>query len=200
MTPVLLIDDHTMIREGLKSVFSRTTDWNVAAEAGSLTELKQILSEQKDAVSGAIAIVDIRIGADSGFDALTMLSESALGIKSLVYSMFASPGYAMEALQKGAAGYITKEAAESELLHAMEEIRAGRNYIQQSLVTEIAVTANLVLGLTKKEHEIYEMVKQGYSNKDISSALSLNLRTVENYISKIYDKLGVTDRKELVMK
>ncbi|MBQ0038835.1 MAG: response regulator transcription factor [Treponema sp.] len=200
MANIILIDDHKMMREGLKSFLGDQKGWNVIAEAGSLSEVKQLLCSEDKRLVDAIAIVDIKLGNDSGLDVLRLLSESRLGIHSLMYSMFDSPGYAIEAIDRGAMGYITKAADNTELIKALKEIQSGNTYIQQSLVRGITVTANLVAGLTKKEKQIFDLIRQGLSNDEISRQLEISLRTTENYVSKIYDKLGVNDRSELITK
>lgn len=188
-----------MMREGLNSFLSKE-GWTVVGEAGSMDEAKKIVSEKKELLSGAIAIVDIKLGDESGFDVLKILAESHLGMRVLMYSMFDSPGYAMEAIERGAMGYITKAADNTELLKALDEIKSGNTYIQQSLVRGITVTANLVAGLTKKEKQVFDLVRQDISNEEISRQLNISLRTTENYVSKIYDKFGVNDRSELIVK
>ncbi|MBQ0051810.1 MAG: response regulator transcription factor [Treponema sp.] len=199
MANIILIDDHKMMREGLNSFLSKE-GWTVVGEAGSMDEAKKIVSEKKELLSGAIAIVDIKLGDESGFDVLKILAESHLGMRVLMYSMFDSPGYAMEAIERGAMGYITKAADNTELLKALDEIKSGNTYIQQSLVRGITVTANLVAGLTKKEKQVFDLVRQDISNEEISRQLNISLRTTENYVSKIYDKFGVNDRSELIVK
>lgn len=105
----------------------------------------------------------------------------------------------MEAMEKGALGYVTKAADDSELLLAIEEVSRGKVYIQQSVVRGITVTANLLAGLTKKEKLIFDLIKKNYSNLQIAEIMKISLRTTENYVSKIYDKLGVNDRNQLVV-
>lgn len=200
MINVILIDDHKMIREGLKSFLNPEEGWNVIGEAGSLAEVKSLISEKGSQLEGAVAIIDIKLGDDSGLDVLKVFTDSHLGIRALMYSMFDSPGYAMEAIDRGAMGYITKAADNAELVKALKEIVSGNTYIQQSLMRGITVTANLVAGLTKKEKQVFDLIRQNISNEEIARQLEISLRTTENYVSKIYDKLGVNDRSELSVK
>ncbi len=200
MINIIIIDDHKMMREGLKSFLNTNDGWNVVGEAGSLEEVKKLISENECQLINAIAIVDIKLGDDSGLDVLKVLSDSHLGIRSLMYSMFDSPGYAMKAIDNGAMGYITKAADNSELMKALKEIASGNTYIQQSLMHGITVTANLVSGLTKKERQVFDLIRQDFSNEEIAKRLEISIRTTENYVSKIYDKLGVNDRSELVVR
>jgi len=199
MNKVILIDDHKMIRQGLTSFLNETEKWEVVAEADSLAGVNTLLSENNSALEGAVAIVDVKLGNDSGFDVLKAIKESRIGIKRIMYSMFDSPGYAMEAIDCGAMGYITKDAEDAELLKALDEITKGNTYIQQSMIRGITVTANLVAGLTKKEREIFDLIRQNLSNQEIAESLNISLRTTENYVSKIYDKLGINSRKDIIL-
>lgn len=199
MTNIILIDDHAMIREGLKTFLTQTNNWNVIAEASTLKDVQQLIEEQGNKLNDSIAIIDIKLGDDSGLDVLNLISKSHLKIKSLMYSMFDAPGYAMEAINRGAMGYITKASENTELIEALRKINAGETYIQQSLIRGIAVTANLISGLTKKEKEIYQLIGQKYSNQQIAEKLNISLRTTENYVSKIYDKLGINSRNDIIL-
>jgi len=198
MRKVILVDDHAMIREGLKSWLAENSDWQVTAQ----TESAELFFNALAAASGAFdaAIVDINIGKDNGFDIVKKMQEQYASIPCIIYSMYDSAGYVLNAFAAGAKGYITKGADNSEVLAALNAAADGKTYVQQSLIPDMAVTANLFSGMTKVEKEVLDQVRAGDDNQTIARTLKLSQRTIENYLSRIYDKLGVADRSQLQIK
>mgnify|MGYP003594240373 CR=1 FL=1 len=198
MRNVIIVDDHAMIREGLKAWLGDNSDWVVSAQAESASELFSILADSHSSFSAAI--IDINVGKDSGFDIIKEVHKMYPDLPCIIYSMYDSAGYVINAFNVGAKGYVTKGADSGELLEALNAIADGKTYVQQSLVPDIAITANLFSGMTKVEKEVLEQVRTGADNKTIARNLGLSQRTVENYLSRIYDKLGIADRNQLFVK
>lgn len=198
MRNVIIVDDHAMIREGLKAWLAGNSDWIVSAQAESAAEFFSILAADHDLFSAAV--VDINVGNENGFDIIKRVNEMYPLIPCIIYSMYDSAGYVINALNIGAKGYVTKGADSSELLEALNAVANGKTYVQQSLVPDIAVTANLFSGMTKVEKQVLEQVHTGADNRMIALNLGLSQRTVENYLSRIYDKLGIADRNQLLVK
>ena len=198
MRNVIIVDDHAMIREGLKAWLGDNSDWRVSAQAESAADLFSILADSHSSFSAAI--VDINVGKDNGFDIIRKIHELYPELPCIIYSMYDSAGYVINAFDVGAKGYVTKGADSSELLAALNAVANGKTYVQQSLVPDIAVTANLFSGMTKVEKQVLEQVRTGADNKTIAHNLGLSQRTVENYLSRIYDKLGIADRSQLLVK
>ncbi|MFA6858068.1 MAG: response regulator transcription factor, partial [Treponema sp.] len=179
MQNVIIVDDHIMLREGLKAWLKANSDWRVRAEAGTAGEFFAVLSDSGETGIDAV-IVDVSVGKDNGFDIVCRTRSLYPALNCLIYSMYDSAGYVFNAFKAGAKGYVSKGASEQELLAALNAVAAGKTYVQQSLVPEMAVTADLFSGMTKKEKEVLEQIRTGADNKTIARNLGLSLRTVEN--------------------
>ena len=221
MNQILLIDDHSMILNGLASFFQNNS-WEICAQLKSLAEVHAFLAKFKandsaqgnsqggtthgksksSAIQGSptknnapIALVDIELGNDSGFDAIGPLQDA--GIQVVMYSMYSSPSYVVKSIDLGAKGYVSKSASDTELLAAVESVAKGEPYIQKNLVPSLMFSANVFTSLTSKEKKIIECVRQHCDNAQIAAALGITKRTVENHLSRIYDKFGVKNKHEL---
>lgn len=198
MKKVIIVDDHAMIRNGIKTWLTANSDWRVVAEADSAASFFAQLDSRADELSAAI--VDINIGTDNGFDIIRTAGYTHPAVPCLVYSMYDSAGYVLSALDAGAKGYVTKGANERELISALDEVAAGRTYVEQSLIPNMSITANLFSGMTKAEKKVLEFVREGRDNQTIACTLGVSRHTVENYLSRIYDKLGINSREALLVR
>jgi DNA-binding NarL/FixJ family response regulator len=116
---------------------------------------------------------------------------------ALVYSVYDDYAHVNAALRSGARGYVCKSQSAEELLTAMEDVASGKAAYPADLLQRLAITSNMMMGLTKREQEIFSMVQRGHDNKEIAAALGVSVRTVENGLSVIYDKTGTKNRREL---
>lgn len=198
MRNVIIVDDHAMICEGLKAWLASNSDWIVLAQTESAEDFFSILGNNHASFSAAV--VDINVGKDSGFDIIAKTHEMYPELPCVIYSMYDSAGYVIKAFNNGAKGYVTKGADNIELLTALNAVASGNTYVQQSLVPDIAVTANLFSGMTKVEKQILELVSIDADDKTIARNLGLSRRTIENYLGRIYDKLGISGRSQLLIK
>ena len=136
--------------------------------------------------------MDKQLGAESGLDAVSMINASGRGIKCIMYSAFYSVSAVMQALDRGAFGYITKDTDGKELLSALETVAGGHRYVQKELQNKMNSVSRLLTLLSKKEQEIAICLLDGMDNARIASHLYISKRTVENHMSIIYYFLWTT--------
>lgn len=199
MKQLILLDDHTMILNGISSFIENSTeDWNIIAKLNSYENLETFLKTFSSS-EPVVAVVDIELSKASesktGFDAIRLLSQS--GINSVVYSMYSTPSYLMQATEFGAKGYVSKSADDSELLEAINTVAKGESYIQKDLAEKMIQRTNVMLCLTKREREIAVCIKNHMDNQQIAEKFQISVRTVENHLSRLYDKLGTKNRHNL---
>jgi DNA-binding NarL/FixJ family response regulator len=194
MKTVVLIDDHEIMRSGLSARLKK--HWRISGEAGSLSDAKKLfrnLNKTPDLI-----LLDIELGGEWGLDLIREKSMFRDGIPPvLVYSVYDDYAHVNAALRSGARGYICKSQSAEELLSAMEDAASGKTAYPHELLQRLATVSDMMLGLTKREQEIFSMVQRGRGNKEIAAALGVTVRTVENNLSVIYDKTGAKNRREL---
>lgn len=197
MKKLIIIDDHSMILNGIASVVENRTDWQIAAKCSSIRDFENFISSNviDNSTDKIVALVDIQLGEESGFDVLKRMQE--LGINAIIYSMYASPAYVIKSSENGAKGYLTKSSSDEELIRAIETVSEGGTYIQNNMVSDLMFTANIINCLTKKEKQIIDYIKQDLDNSKIAELMSISKRTVENHLSRLYDKFGVQNRHQL---
>jgi DNA-binding NarL/FixJ family response regulator len=199
MIRILIADDHTIVREGLRQILSDTGDMVVTAEAGNGQEaLDKILKEEFDVV-----VLDIAMPGRSGLDILKELRSYSPKLPVLVLSMYPEEQYAVRVLRAGADGYLTKESAPNELITAIRRLHAGKKYISPSLAEKLAF--NLEAHSTRPPHELlsdreYQVLcrlSSGKTVKDIADELSLSVKTISTYRSRILEKMSMKNNAEL---
>jgi NarL family two-component system response regulator LiaR len=210
MNTIVVIDDHRMMRAGLLDWLSHTGQWTIQGEASTLEEARVLfntLSTPPDLV-----LLDISLQEESGLDIIPWLKEKyppSPGDRNLpgdrdrkpailVYSVFQGYTYIQEAMKRGAMGYVCKTDGDAEFAAALEAVMQGKSYIDQNLAKKIFTVPDILIGLTRREREILQLVQAGMDNPRIVKKLSLELRTVENYLSRLYDKTGAKNRTELM--
>lgn len=196
---IIILDDHRMMQEGLSS-YLESHGCTVVARLASLSELEALLKNGVPVPEGTIAIVDKQLGTESGCDAVSMINASGRGIKCIMYSAFYSVPSVMQALERGAYGYITKDTDGKELLSALETVSRGNQYVQRDLQEKMNSASVLLSVLSKKEQQVAVCLLDGMDNGQIGEQLNISKRTVENHLSIIYDKLGITNRREFINK
>ena len=194
---VIILDDHLMMQEGLSS-YLESYGCTIIARLASLSELAALLKSSMPIPDGTIAIIDKQLGAESGCDAISMINAAGRGIKCIMYSAFYSVPSVMQALERGAFGYITKDTDGKELLSALETVSHGKQYVQKELQEKMNSVSVLLSLLSKKEQQVVICLLNGLDNAQIGAQLNISKRTVENHLSTIYDKLGITSKRELM--
>ncbi|MGN0740444.1 MAG: LuxR C-terminal-related transcriptional regulator [Treponema sp.] len=214
---LILIDDHPLMRVGIKNWFEKNSSWRVNYEAGSLEETENIIDEIKiqklnsDCKTGNasevyVAIVDLSFkdkyenSCNLGFDIIKKIKDELPEIKCIVFSYYENADLIEKAIspQIGANGYVSKNANEQTLLFAIENVASGKTFIQQELVPNLLEIRNIYNAFTKKERTVVNGIAKGLSNDEIASSMDISLRTVENYISHLYDKTDTENKIELL--
>jgi NarL family two-component system response regulator LiaR len=197
MQTILLVDDHVMIRRGLAARLSATDRFCITGEAASLAEAHSLLESPETAPD--LVSLDIELGDDNGLELIGAVKERD-GKKPavLVYSVFEDPFRIQSAMHQGARGYVSKSAGETELLSAIDAVLAGQTWLDPRLELKTASAPDIYAQFTRREREILELIQKNYDNAKIAKTLALTLRTVENYLSRIYAKTGAGSRNDLI--
>lgn len=199
-TRVLVVDDHAVVRAGLTLLLERHDDYEVVGEAGTADDaISQARIQQPDVI-----LLDLTMPGKSGIEALPSLREVVPDANVLVLSMEDDPSYVRAAFELGAKGYLLKEAANNDLMTALGEIAAGREYLHAQLGARIqAVEAELRRRqeddpLSDREREVLRLLALGHTNQEIAKMLFISVRTVESHRAHILTKLRLNTRAELV--
>jgi len=200
MIRILIADDHAIFREGLKHILSESPDLKVAAEARNGQEvLEKIWSEKYDMV-----LLDISMPGMSGLEVLKQLKIEKPKLPVLVLSMHPEEQYAVRVLRAGASGYLTKESAPDELITAIRKISQGRKYITSSLAERLAFEMEIDSEkplhevLSDREYQVLRIIAAGKTIKQIAEELSLSIKTVSTYRSRIMEKMKMKTNAELM--
>ena len=199
MIKILIVDDHAIVREGLKQIVAEENDMIVSGEAKDASGLfKLVNAGQFD-----IAIIDISMPGRSGLDALKDLKKSKPELPVLILSMFSEEQYGLRAIKAGAAGYMKKVSAPNELVSAIRIIVNGSKYINQSLAEKMAeeyvgrAKPQLHERLSDREYQIMCLIATGRTAEEISNDLSISVHTVYTYRNRILDKMQLKSNVEL---
>lgn len=197
-----IVDDHEMLRSGIIGWLKDNTDYICFGDSGTLqTAMDTLVQLEEKATLPDILISDINFnGENSGFNLIAQVHEKYPQIKIVVYSMFYSPNVMKEAVLRGANGYISKNAKTEELVNCMNTVLTGNNYLEKNLVQNYINYTNIIDSLTKREAVVVSLLLEHKSNDEIADVLQIKKRSVENYISSIYEKIGVIDRTSLIAK
>jgi DNA-binding NarL/FixJ family response regulator len=201
-TRILLADDHTIVRQGLRFIIDSEPDLEVVAEA----------SNGKEAVSRALkndidlAILDIAMPTMTGLQAARELSSHRPDLKMLILSMHDDEGYLFEALKAGTAGYVLKSVADRDLVEACRAAMRGEPFLyagaERALVRDYVARARAGEEppedpLTPREQQIVKLIAESHTNRQIAEVLTISEKTVETHRANILEKLGMRDRVEL---
>ena len=192
-----IVDDHNMVRNGLKAWLENHSEWRVEKDFATSAECLKCLEYIGKSLP-EIIIVDVQLINETGFDLVKKISKKWPNIKCVMYSMYDTTGFVLQAKDSGAKGYISKVAKEEELVHCLEVIQNGGTYIEQYMAEAQNKIDSIVSILSKQERNIFEALLQEKSNKQICDELFISPRTVENYTSRLYAKIGVKNREELI--
>ena len=160
--------------------------------------MNQMDTKLREELFPDIIIVDVQLIDETGFALVKQITEKYPQIKCVMYSMFDTTGFVLQAKDSGAKGYISKVAKEEELARCLEVVQNGGTYIEQYMAEAQNKIDSIVSVLSKQERNIFEAILQEKSNKEICDELFISPRTVENYTSRLYSKIGVKSREELI--
>jgi DNA-binding NarL/FixJ family response regulator len=197
---VLIADDHGIVRSGLRMLIDRQSDMEVVAEAGDGVEaLAQAQAEQPD-----VAVLDVSMPRMTGVQAAREVREYLPETRVLLLSMHEDERYFLDGLEAGAAGYVLKRAADTDLIDAVRTVAGGHTFLsgraQQSLMREWLENGRTELDdpLTPRELEVVKLIAEAYTNRQIAEILKVSEKTVESHRGNVLAKLGMRDRVELV--
>jgi len=195
-----IADDHELLRIGTISYIEKKSGWlckgNADSPKAALSDL-ELLSIGNTLPDLVISDLNFS-GDDAGFDFISKLHSLYPDLKIIVYSMFFSAGMVQTALENGATGYISKNAPSTELLECMENAFSGKTFIQKDLQENLSKFNSFTDALTRREKQVMALIIKNCSNLQISETLNIRQRAVENYISSIYEKTGINDKKEFI--
>ncbi|MBN2033986.1 MAG: response regulator transcription factor [Deltaproteobacteria bacterium] len=202
---VLVVDDHPLVREGLKVILGRSTKFEVTGEAGAAAEGFRMAGELKP----DLVIVDISLPDESGIELTRRIKRALPDSGILIVSMHSKIDYISEAFKAGATGYMVKESAPERLLSALATIAKGEYYLDTPLSHPVienlmkspeknaGITEGAYRRLTPREQEIMRMLAKDLSVKEIAERLFISAKTVENHRTNIKEKLGLKSSIEL---
>ncbi len=200
MIKVLIVDDHTIVREGLRRILEDTSDIVVTGEASSAQEVvNKVKNNNFD-----IVLLDISLPGRSGLDVLKQLKSINPDLPVLILSMHSEEQYAIRSLRAKASGYLTKESASDELIKAIRKVAQGRKYITSSLAEKLAFeledrnSCSSHEKLSDREYQVMCMIASGKRIKEIADALSLSVKTISTYRTRILKKMNMRNTSQLI--
>lgn len=210
MIRVMLVDDQTLVREGIKSLLSLSEEIEVVAEASDGEQVLTVLQRLNEHRAVDVILMDIRMPIQTGIDAMQGLQAANILIPVIMLTTFDDQQLVLQAIQGGAKGYLLKDVSLETLVEGIKTVHQGHTLIQP------AITERIIQGLksrpqqdkeqqespelSEKEKEVLRLMASGYSNKEISNAMFKSEGTVKNQVSAILSKLEVRDRTRAVLK
>jgi two-component system response regulator NreC len=197
---VLVVDDHAVVRSGLRALLEREEDIECSGEAGNAADaVREARYQQPDVV-----VLDVTMPDQSGIEALPTIRSAAPETKVLVLSMHDDPSYLREAFAAGAQGYVLKEAADTEIVNAVREVASGGSYVHPTLGARLVAAEAEAKAradedpLSDREREVLRLLALGHTNQEIAKSLFISVRTAETHRAHIMQKLRLSTRAELV--
>lgn len=199
---VLLADDHTLVRAGIRSLLEKMPEVEVVGEAGNGREAIELIKQLRPNV----ALMDIAMPELNGLEAVAQVAKFNPSVKVIILSMHANEEYVMQALRAGASGYLLKGSATSELKLALDAVAAGDTYLSpriskqviENYLGRVTNTAGPREQLTPRQREIVQLIAEGKSTKEIAGLLKLSVKTVDAHRGQIMTKLQIYDVPGLV--
>ena len=200
MINILIVDDHLIVREGIKRIIDDTPNMNIVAEASSGKEAIDLIYEN----IYDLILLDISMPGLNGLQTLKLIKKYNNKLLVLMLSMHSEKQYAMRSMKAGASGYMTKDTASSQLVKAIQKIKEGRKYISRE-VAELLAT-DLYHNdekdpheyLSDREFEILKMIARGQTTQSMAVELSISPKTVSTYRRRILDKLNMRSNSDLI--
>lgn len=202
---ILLADDHTLMRQGLRHILESHADLEIVAEASSGIEAVEAARQLRPDV----AIVDVAMKELNGIEATAQILKHSPHTAILILSMYSDERYVLRAVKAGARGYVLKNSAGDELIHAIYAVQRGMAFFSPAVARILQDGSGRLKGgwnvddryelLTDRERQVYQLLAEGNSNKEIANRLTLSLHTVETHRWRIMEKMGLHSTAELVL-
>ena len=198
---IMVVDDHEVVRSGLKAIMEPEEDLHVVGEAASASEAVQRVST----LSPHVVLMDVRMGEVSGVEACRAIKSAHPEVNVLILTSFGEEEAVMSAIMAGASGYLLKNVGRAELLKAVREVASGRNLLDPSVTGKVMERlarlaakeqAQALMAVSDREKEVLTLVAQGFTNREIAGKLVISENTARNHVSRILEKLGLTRRSE----
>jgi two-component system response regulator NreC len=197
---VLVVDDHAVVRSGLRLLIDAEPDLETVGEAG---DVRGAIFETR-ATKPDLVLLDVTMPGESGLEGIPKLVHEHAEVKILILSMEDDPRYVREAFAAGASGYVLKEAVDAEVVTAIREVAGGGRYVHPELGARL-VSADADAAreaeedpLSEREHEVLRLLALGYTNQEIAKQLFISVRTAETHRAHVMQKLRLASRAELV--
>lgn len=198
-TKVMIADDHSLIREGIKQLLEFDGSIEVIAEASNGVDCL----EKLETIIPDVLLLDINMPEKNGLEVLDEIKKNSYDVKVLILTVHNELEYLLKAIDIGVDGYILKDSESAELKKAIHSVLSGENYIQASLIPALNnrlanrdIDKDKIDSLTSRELEVLIQVANGMFNKEIATSLNISERTVKNHISNIFKKIDVSDRTQ----
>jgi len=204
---VLIVDDHAIVRTGLRLLISGQADMTVVGEAGST----QDGIEAAERLSPDVALIDLSLPGEGGIEAIRQLRRTRPRVRTVALTMHDDPVYLRSVLSAGGSGYVVKRAADSELLTAIRAVREGRSFVSPMLAEEEAKEAasppqlagqieaeEALARLSARERQVLVLLAHGHTHSEMAEQLGISVKTVETHRARLSDKLGLKSRADLV--
>ena len=199
MIKILVVDDHAVVRRGLRQILAETSDLHVAGEAGTAAEAMQKVGDER----WDVVVLDVGLAGKSGLDLIADIRKLRPEARVLVLTMFSEEQYAVRAIRAGAAGFLTKESAPDKLVDAVRKVAGGGRFITPELAETLA---SMVAGegagkpherLSNREFEILKLIGSGKTVSQIAEDLTLSVKTVSTHRTRILRKMDMKTNAQL---
>lgn len=197
---ILIIDDHEVVREGVKRIFSQEPGTAVFGEAGSAPDALKFVREQ----DWDVVVLDLSLGGRDGLELLKELKQIRPKLPVVILSMHSEEQYARRAFKAGAAGYVTKDSSRAELAEAVNRVAAGGKYVTpalaEKLIVDLAGESDRLPHetLSDREFEVMRLIASGKALTEIAAMLSLSDKTISTYRARVLEKMGLHNNAELI--
>lgn len=202
---IVVADDHTLMRQGLCKILEEQPEWRIVGQAATGREVVKVVTD----LQPALAILDIGMPLLNGIEVTRQLTRRFPDLRVLILSMHAEEAYITSALEAGAQGYLLKDSADVELIRAVSSVASGKSYFSPAVarvmlddyvrhLAQKGITDRYA-ALSEREREIFQLIAEGHTNKEIADLLHVSPATVETHRAHIFQKLDVHNTAELVL-
>lgn len=197
---VLLVDDHPIVRQGLRRLIEKELDLSICGEAEDAPEALEIIEQERP----DIIVLDLSLKSSSGFDFILDVKQRWEDMRILVLSMYNEGVYAERVLRAGASGYIMKQEAPRQVIRGIRAVLAGSVYVSDTVSASILqrMSGNRALtsavdSLSDRELQVFQMIGEGQTHQQVADKLMLSVKTIESHVEHIKDKMGLSSGREL---